>query len=226
MEYRAVYPGIDIAYHGENQRLEYDFILQPRADPASIRLAVDGVDGIRIGAEGDLVLTVGPAEIRQRKPTIYQDTRDGRKLIQGRYVALNGNQIGIELDPYDVSNPVVIDPVVVFSTFFGGNGADSALGMALDAVGNVFIAGQTGSANLSGNDIGNPSFTGSDYAAFVAKVSPAGALLFTTIIAGTNDQALAGAVAVDVNDNVYLTGFTHSASFPTLKFAPVLRGSG
>ncbi|MGD0632153.1 MAG: SBBP repeat-containing protein, partial [Terracidiphilus sp.] len=204
VEYHDVYPGIDMAYYGTNERLEYDFILGPHADPRRIRLAVDGADRIRIDSEGDLVLTVGPAEIRERKPLICQKTANGEKIVRGRYAALGGNQIGFVLEKYDQSKALVIDPALVFSTYFGGSGADYGNGIAVDSEGNSYIAGQTGSANLSGTDIGDPGFTGSYTAAFVAKISPSGALLSTTIVAGANDAAEAGAVALDTNGNIYL----------------------
>jgi hypothetical protein len=213
VEYHGIYPGIDIAYYGNNQRLEYDFILQPHADPGRIRFAVDGADRIRIDAAGDLVLTIGSAEIREHKPLIYEETGNGRRVVQGRYIALKDNQIGFELARYDESRALVIDPVIVFSTYFGGSGADSGAGIALDSGGNIYITGTTASASLPGIDIGSPAF---NTAAFVAKVSPAGTLISTTIIAGTNDTAQGDAVALDVNGNIYLTGLTRSAGFPTL----------
>jgi hypothetical protein len=226
VEYRDVYPGIDMAYYGTNERLEYDFILGPHADARRIRFAVDGADRIRIDSEGDLVLTVGSAEIRERKPLIYQKTANGQRIVRGRYAALEGNQIGFVLEKYDQSKALVIDPVLVFSTYFGGSGSDYGNAIAVDSEGNSYIAGQTGSANLPGIDIGKPGFTGSDTAAFVAKVSPAGALLSTTILAGADDAAEAGAVALDTNGNIYLCGYTSSPSFPTVNPNMAYQGGG
>ena len=226
VEYHDVYPGIDMAYYGTNERLEYDFVLEPHADPRTIRLAVHGADRIRIDDQGDLVLTVGSAEIRERKPLIYQETANGRRIVRGRYVTLVDNEIGFAMDKYDLNNALVIDPVLVFSTYFGGSGADNGNGIAVDSAGNSYIAGQTGSANLTGTDIGDPGFTASDTAAFVAKISPAGALLSTTIIAGANDAAEAGAVALDANGNIYLCGYTSSSSFPTMNPIMTYQGGG
>jgi hypothetical protein len=217
IEYRQVYPGIDVAYYGNHQQLEYDFILGPHADPGRIRLAIDGADRIRIDKTGDLVLTVGDAEIRERKPVLYQDTPNGRRPVQGRYVARGKNQVGFEVASYDKNTPLVIDPVVVFSTYFGGTGDDIALSLALDASNNIYISGLTGSPTLHGTyTIGAPSSSGSDTAAFVAKFSPAGALIFSTFIGGSNDQAFASAVSLDSSGNIYLSGNTSSATFPTL----------
>ena len=227
VEYHGVYPGIDLAYYGDNQRLEYDFILGPHADPGKIRFAVDGASRIQIDPAGDLVLTVGSAEIRERRPLIYQETRNGRSIVDGRYIVLDGDQVGFEVGNYDIDSPLVIDPVLIFSTYFGGSGIDQALGVALDSIGNIYVCGPVGAGSFQGNNFGHPSFTGSNLAAYVAKLSPSGALLSSTFIAGTNDQAACTAIALDVNGNIYLAGNTTSASFPVVSgVQPVYGGGG
>ncbi len=119
VEYHGAYPGIDVAYYGNNQQLEYDFIVAPHADANRIRLAIEGADRIRITQAGELVLTVGSSEIRERKPVIYQETGGGRREIQGRYVRVARNEIGFEIGNFDRSRPLIIDPVLVFATYFG-----------------------------------------------------------------------------------------------------------
>ena len=226
VEYHGVYPGIDLAYYGDNQRLEYDFILGPHADPGKIRFAVDGASRIQIDPAGDLVLTVGSAEIRERRPLIYQETRNGRSIVDGRYIVLDGDQVGFEVGNYDIDSPLVIDPVLIFSTYFGGSGIDQALGVALDSIGNIYVCGPVGAGSFQGNNFGHPSFTGSNLAAYVAKLSPSGALLSSTFIAGTNDQAACTAIALDVNGNIYLAGNTTSASFPVVSGVQPVYGGG
>ena len=214
VEYAGVYPGIDVAYYGNNERLEYDFILGPHADPGNIRLAIEGADSFRIDANGELVMTVGSSEIREQSPVIYQETERGRTAVRGRYVARPGNEIGFALEQYDAGKSLVIDPVLVFSTYFGGSGNDYTHGVALDSQGNIYIAGTSGTAIPGATKIG-PAYTASS-AAFVAKFNPSGTLTSATFIAGSSDAAGANAVAVDANGNIYLAGNTQSSSFPTL----------
>ena len=215
VEYQGVYPGIDLAYYGNNERLEYDFILGPHADPGRIRLAVEGADRVSIDSAGDLVLTVGSAEIRERKPVVYQESRNGRRVVEGRYVAREGNQVGFELGSYDPDKPVVIDPVLVFSTFFGGTGSDQGIGVAVDSTGSTYLCGGI-AGTLPGTTIGTPGTSTSTTAAYFVKISPSGAHISSTFIGGASDQAVATGIALDVNGNVYLAGNTSSASFPTV----------
>ena len=229
VEYREVYPGTSVAYYGDNRQLEYDFVVGPQADPRKIRLAFQGADRIHIDEAGDLVLTVDSGEVRQRKPVVYQDTPSGRIGIDGRYVVRGRNRVGFEVAAYDRRKPLVIDPVLVFSSYFGGNGDDSGYGIKLDPAGNIYICGKTSSTNFPGNPVpGTPAgvLNGSATAAFVAKISSSGTLIFSTYIAGTNDQALGAGVAVDGNGNVYLAGSTSAADFPTLNaIQPTNHGS-
>jgi hypothetical protein len=225
VEYDKVYPGIDVAYYGVGQQLEYDFILGPHADPRKIRLKVDGADRIEINAGGDLALTVGSAQILQRKPVVYQDTAGGRKRVEARYVDLGRSRVGFEIAGYDPASSLVIDPVLVFSTYFGGSGGDSAVGTALDSSGNVYISGETTSNALPGTRLGQ-AFNGGGSAAFVAKISPSGTLISSTYIGGSNDEAIAVAVAVDGSGDMYLSGGTTSATFPTSSPLQATMGGG
>jgi hypothetical protein len=213
VEYGGIYKGIDLTYYGTGQRLEYDFVVRPHADPRTIRLQFEGADQLRIDENGDLVLKVGKAEIRERKPVAYQDMPEGRVVREVHYVALSTNRIGFEVASYDRAIPLVIDPVLVFSTYFGGTGKDITNRVALDSAGNIYYGGSTSSSNLAGTKIGQP-FTGGLNAAFIAKSSPSGSLVFTTFIAGLNDLAGVNGIAVDASGNVYASGSTRSASFP------------
>src|ERR1035437_1515196 len=119
VRYRAVYPGIDVVYYGNPSRLEYDFVLQPGADPDAIRLKFRGAGHLTITAEGDLAFESAGTRIIQEKPLIYQeDGRTGaRRQVQGRYVLMARNVVAIRLERYDRTRPVVIDPTLVYSTF-------------------------------------------------------------------------------------------------------------
>ncbi len=220
VEYAKVYPGIDVAYYGNHQQLEYDFVIAPHADPRRIRLAIEGADRIQIDETGDLLLRVGSAEIRQEKPVLYQDSPEGRRRLKGRYVIRGKNHVGFEVGDYDKHKPLTVDPVLVFSTYFGGNGDDIGTGIRVDATGNIYISGTTGSTNFNGNPIpGTPPgqpLSGTGKAAFVAKINSSGALVYSSYIGGTNDQAFGSGLAVDSSGNLYLVGNTSAADFPTV----------
>ncbi|HEY7337892.1 MAG TPA: SBBP repeat-containing protein [Bryobacteraceae bacterium] len=219
VEYRQIYPGVDIAYYGTGSQLEYDFVLGPHADPRKIRMQVEGAEKIEIDGAGDLVLHAAGAEIREKRPLVYQDTPAGRKLLEARYVALGGNRVGFQIRGGDPAKSLVIDPSLVFSTYFGGTGNDLAANVVLDSSGNYYVSGFSRSTPLGGTKIGQPLIGSPGIASFVAKLSPAGTLIFATYIGGANDQGIAH-VALDSSNNIYLAGDTTSANFPTLNPIP------
>ncbi|HLH43152.1 MAG TPA: SBBP repeat-containing protein, partial [Bryobacteraceae bacterium] len=226
IEYRQVYPGIDVVYYGGRDPLEYDFVLGPQADPDKIRLEFQGADGMHIDAAGNLAFRAGGIEILERKPVVYQATGESRRLVEARYISLGGNRVGIEVSGYDRSKPLVIDPALVFSTFFGGSGNDSASTVVVDANGNYYVSGFARSNPLPGGaNLGAP-FSGSPgVAAFIVKMSASGTLIFSTFIGGNNDQA-GGKIAVDANGNVYMAGSTASATFPVVNAIQSSYGGG
>ena len=217
VRYRNIYPGIDIVFYGNPESLEYDWIVQPGADPANIRLRFDGADSIAEDARGDLVVKIAGVEIRNRKPRIYQ--RDGQcdHLVDGRYVLLGARQAGFVINGYDRAKALVIDPVLTYATFLGGSGGDFAAGIARDTQGNLILAGSTNSSNFPTKAGLFPGLTNAADVAFVAKINPAesgaNSLIWSTFLGGSyNDQA--AAVALDSSGNIYVTGETFSSNFP------------
>jgi uncharacterized protein (TIGR03437 family) len=214
----GVYPGIDLIFHGEGGRLEYDFIVAPRTDPRAIRLEFSGQKRLRIDASGDLVITTASGEIRWKRPEIYQEVLGKRRSVDGRFVVSRG-RVRFEVGSYDRSSELVIDPALAFSTFLGGNQNEGGRGIATDAGGNTYVVGNTSTPNLAtSSGVFQPSFGGetAQYQngdAFVAKFSPTGALVYLTYLGGSGDDT-ASAVAVDSAGNAYVTGCTTSMDFP------------
>jgi uncharacterized protein (TIGR03437 family) len=221
VRYRGVYPGVDVVLYGNERRLEYDFELQPGARPESIRLAYAGALGVRLDAGGDLVLKTPGGEMRQHKPRVYQEIAGVKRIIQGGYVLYGGNRVGFRLGEWDRSRPLVVDPVLTYSTYLGGNDWDEVEAVAVDASGNAYLMGQTYSVNFptvrpaQGAYGGQPGlFTNGD--AFITKLSADGtALVYSTFLGGNNSDAGIG-IAVDGSGNAYVTGMTRSPNFPTM----------
>jgi hypothetical protein len=130
VRYEGIYPGIDLTYYGNQRQLEYDFIVKPGSDPKQIALGIEGADEIKLDDAGELVLTVNGREVRQHKPVAYQEVDGQRREISSRYILGNSNQVQFELGEYDAAKPLVIDPVLVYQTYFGGTGSESATAIA------------------------------------------------------------------------------------------------
>ncbi|NPV06488.1 MAG: hypothetical protein HPY83_00820 [Anaerolineae bacterium] len=241
VRYQEVYPGIDLVFFGQGGQLEHDFLLAPGANPDVITLCAQGADAIRVDPGGDLVLTVGEAELRLAKPLIYQNVGGRPEPIDGGYVLKGDGRYGFWVDSFDTDRPLFIDPVLSYSTYFGGSGDDWAHSIALDAAGDVYITGSTTSTDLP---LMNPARSGSFgggvncpsdetpyrlcYDAFVTRLSAAGSeLIYSTYIGLPGDDEGRG-IAVDSAGNAYMTGFVslNSESLPDMficKYAQLAR---
>ena len=204
VRYNGVYPGIDLIYYGKDGNLEYDWIVSPGADPSRIRVVFDGADRLRIDKQGDLVIRAGGSEYRHKRPEIYQEAAGQRTPVTGGWT-LRGHQASFRLGAYDRAKELVIDPPLVYSTYYGGTGLDYAYAVAVDSVGNTYVAGGMGSTNF--NIRGQED-------AFVLKLRPNGSKLYSSFIGGNGTDEAKG-IAVDVQGNVYVTGNTGSLDFPT-----------
>ena len=170
-----VYPGIDLDYHIRNGHLEYDFVVDPGGNPGDITLEFSGARKIELDRGGNLVFVLPGGTVQHRKPEIYQTSGGERRSIEGSYVLAEGGRVRFEIANYDARLPLVIDPVISYSTFLGGSNVDGAFSVSLDrGKGNTYVAGVTASANLP-RSAGAALSGASD--AFVAKLNPAGGLL-------------------------------------------------
>lgn len=207
--YSSVYPGIDLMFYGNQQRLEYDFRLAPGADVHGIRLRFDGADCLELNGEGALVLHTAGGEVRHERPLAYQETNGSRVSIPTEFKRLDDGAFGFQVSDYDPALPLVIDPVLVNSTYLGGSAADFGRGIVPDSVGNAYIVGDSFSSDF----LTRATTFNSDI--FVGKLSANG-LLLTYFFFGGLDNDTATGLTVDASGNVYLCGSTESADFPIL----------
>ena len=214
VRYSEVYPGIDLVYYGNAGDIEYDFVVQPGADPAAILLNFEGANRLAVNPAGELVLTMSAGELRQKAPVLYQEGPEGATLVAGGYV-LDGNQVRFEVGKYDRARPLVIDPVLVYSTFLGGSGADQATSIVVGPTGDAYVAGISSSSNFPVQ--GTPTSThGGGQDLFVTKMSLAGnSLTYSTYIGGVGDD-VANDIAVSGAGTVYITGSTTSINYPVV----------
>ena len=214
VRYRQVYPGVDLVYYGNQRKLEYDFIVAPGADPGRIRLEASGVQALRLDKRGNLVLGTGHGDLVQLKPRVYQDIGGRRRPIDARYALLDGQRIGFAIGRYDTLQPLVIDPVLTYSSYLGGGGWEDGEDIAVDAAGNAYVTGFTDSADFP-TAKGRQATAGGSGDVFVAKFNAAGtALAYSTYIGGSGRDMGLG-IAVDARGNAYVTGYTESPNFPT-----------
>ena len=215
VRYSQVYRGVDLVYYGNQGQLEYDFVVAPGADPADIRLAFDGAVP-KLDVQGDIVLRQGDAEVRLRKPIVYQDAAGVREPVAGRFAIRGNHEVAFAVAEYDRSRSLVVDPVLVYSTYLGGAVYDALYGLAVDSVGSAVVVGQTRSVDfpVTSGAYQSTNTVAGNGSAFVTKFSPDGTSLVFSTFLGSGGESLAAAVAVGPNDNIYVAGLSNGDHFP------------
>jgi hypothetical protein len=209
VRYSNVYAGVDQIFYGSGRELEYDFIVRPGVDPAVIAVQFTGAESAEIEDSGDLVLSLDGEKIRQQRPVIYQEVNGERRIVEGRYIRRSADVFGFEIGEYDRSIPLVIDPVLVYSTYLGGSDSDVGHAIAVDSARNVYVTGYTTSVDFPTLNPVQPTLASpgrSDM--FVTKLNAAGtAIVYSTYVGGSVGE-LAWGIDVDNGGNAYVTGTT------------------
>ena len=214
IRYKNVYPGIDLVYYGSHQQLEYDFAISPGANPNQIQFELIGAAQTTVDAEGNLVLQTGSGEVHLQSPVIYQESDGVRVRVSGTYVMNGSSHIAFHVSQYDPSKPMVIDPVLIYSTYLGGSGDDQPSGIAVDAAGSVYVAGYTDSSDFP---LATPgSIAAGNTHVFVAKLDSTGSNLVYADYIGGDNQDYGYALVLDTANEVYVTGSTASSDFPVV----------
>jgi hypothetical protein len=253
-----VYHGNSSAGPRGKRQLEFDFVLAPGADPHPIRIGFEGARDARVSPEGDLILSTACGEVRQHRPVVYQEVDGRRAAVAGSYVlrtAPSGGagewgsggpgerglsparqfphsppQIAFQLARYDRTRPLIIDPVLEYSTLLGGSAGNAgtdferAQGIAVDAEGSAYVTGATLSPDFPVETPFQATKGEGGANAFVTKLSPDGSTVLYSTYLGGKDPARHGddfayAIAVDAGGNAWVTGKTTSSDFPTTRGA-------
>jgi hypothetical protein len=219
--YKGVYKGIDLKVFGNGKDIEYEFIVNPGGNPDDILLTYNGIRGLAKNGEGELLIATAFGELKETKPYIYQEI-EGERTVDGRFeIRSPAGQsqtgkfsYGFQVASYDPSYPLIIDPVLTYSTYLGGtNGDDVGLDIAVDTSGNAYVTGYTYSTDFPLQSAYQGTIAGSSDA-FITKLSSDGsALTYSTYLGGT-DFDFGYGIAVDTSGNAYVTGYTYSTDFP------------
>ncbi len=235
VEYKSVYPGVDLVYYGDQGQLEYDFRVAPGAEPSQIALSFQGAS-THIES-GDLMLSTDQGDVRFHAPRVYQRDGNAQKTVTGSFRQLADNKIGFAIGDYDHTRELVIDPVLSYSTYLGGsNGVESFVNLAVDSSGLIYLAGSTNSTDYPPTPPTTPAFQSQLGGAgaqniFIAVINPTltettqsgyttSQLLYATYLGGSGSDFPAG-IAISTNldqfttgIDIYVAGTTSSTNFP------------
>lgn len=216
VHYDSVWPGIDLVYYGNQRQLEYDFIVQPGANPGLIRMSWHGADNLYVDNDGNLIAETVLGPVRQHKPVVYQNINGKRRHVDSRY-ALAGNQVSFELGHYDAKQPLVIDPILSYSSYLGGGTLEnfSLSAIAVSARGGAVVAGHTDDANFPVTTGSLRQDRGGSPNTVVARLGyNGGTLIYSTYLGGNSKSSKASAIAVSEAGEAYVAGSTETADFP------------
>ena len=239
--YEEAYPGIDLRFYGNLRQIEYDVVVKKGADLSRVRLEYRGVEALAVDDGGDLVVRLrGGGTLTQKRPVVYQVIDGERKDLSGKFKISKRTQsskgrasigdkhrggkdsegltYGFEVASYQRRYPLIIDPTLVFSTYFGGAERDYANGIALDAQGNIYVAGETEAPDICEVipcQDGPITEYKNNVDAFLAKLDGSGSNVVYLSYLGGSKADRANAIAVDQDGGAYLTGLTYSTDFPT-----------
>jgi len=199
VSYQNVYPGVNMAFHGAERELEFDFVLAPGANPEPIGFQVSGNQGIKTDDSGNLILSSAAGNVFLHKPVAYQEQNGSRQPVDARFILQADNQVKFELGEYDRTRELVIDPSISYATYLGGLAEDEALSIAFDSSGNAYVTGETASTNFPGaSNVLRGTFN-----AFVTKLAANGSsLIYSTYVGGS--------VADSGADFMVMGGYGHS----------------
>lgn len=206
--YEELYENIDMVLYSNGNELKYDFIIKPGGDVKDIKLAYSGHNGISINAEEELNLEGSFGSFKEGRPFTYQEIDGVKAEVRSNYFIKDG-KVGFEVGEFDRGKPLVIDPSLIWATYYGGENDEEGNAVATDHLGNVYVAGKTVSINNIASLDGHDRHLGGEWDAFLVKYDPTGNRLWATYYGG-NRRDIAHAVCTDPSGNVYLAGYTDS----------------
>ena len=219
VRFASIYRGIDLVYHGNQDRVEMDYVLAPNAEPGAIRMGIGGPSLVAIESNGDLSIAGQGDEVLLKAPVAYQEIHGKRQIVDARFVLESSHTATFILGNYDHSAPLTIDPVLDYAASFGG-GDDIITDVVTDSQGYIYLTGTTCSTGypVTGGALQTQGGSLTAYAcndALVTKLDPtASTLIYSTYIGGKNAD-FAVRLYVDGSGNVIVGGSTNSPDFPT-----------
>ena len=222
VRYANVYPGINFVFYGNQGHLEYDLQVAPGADPSQAQFEFGGAKKLEL-KDGSLVIHGDSASVQLEAPIMYQEINGRKQSVEGAFVLRAENRVGFAVGAYDHSRELIIDPILNFSTFFGGSGDEHHTSVTVDGSLNIYLSGSTTSPDLPvTTGVFQGTLSGAENV-YIAKIQPPlgsipARLAALTYLGGTGSDYPVG-IAVDGEGDPFVAGTTTSGNFPTTPIA-------
>ena len=206
----GVRKGVDVVFYGNQRQIEYDLEIAPNANTSDLRLRFDGAQSLTVDRDGDLLIHTPAGDLREHAPIAWQEVAGEKRPVKVWQVARGRREVAFGIGKHNPSLPLVIDPIITYSTYLGGSNSDYPTAIAADSSGYAYVTGYTTSADFPVTS----GFYHGTTDAFITKLNPSGsALIYSTYIGGSSTDN-AAAIALDSSGNAYITGLTYSSDFP------------
>ncbi len=222
---KEIYPGVDVRYYGGDEKVKYDLVLAPGADPRKIRLQYNGADGLRI-KNGELIIKTSVGEVKEFAPIAYQIINGQKRNVSCKYV-VSGNTLSYDLGNYDKNAVLIIDPTLVFSTYTGSKSNNWGYSAAPGPDGSLYAGGIVFGTRYGATGGYQEVFGGGDIDIAITRFGPNGGTnskIFSTYFGGSGIE-FPHSIIVDPSGNPIILGRTTSINFPVFPFSNA-RGGG
>lgn len=216
--YEELYRGIDLEIYGGDKALKYNYIVHPCGDPSKVVVEYEGTDGVEVISSGALRIHTSVRTVYDLKPYVYQEYGEGDRVeVKSRWRVgrtSKGYKVWIDLGPYNHDRDLVIDPVLIFSTYTGSTADNWGTTAAYDSQKNVYTAGLV-------FDVGYPVSLGACQDDFsgncdvgIFKFDSTGTQRIYATYLGGEQADMPHSLIVNSFDQLIVFGTTGSQNFP------------
>lgn len=216
IEFPRIYENIDLIYHLSGPEMKYEFVVHPGGDVSELQILFDGIEALELDeGNGDLLLSTPLGQVREYAPVSFQVIHGEMVNVESEFIKMGSNVVGFQVQDFDQSIPLVVDPGLNYSSYIGGSESDRGYSLCVDDKGSSYFTGSTSSVNLPiMNGPPNNTYHGSQDV-FIVKMNPEGTdLVYSTYIGGRMDDESYD-IAIYPNGGPVITGYTESHDFPT-----------
>lgn len=222
---KDIYPSVDFELYEDKGTLKYNFIVNPGGDPSAIKMRYLGADDIYLDGQ-ELVIRNSMGAVTEQKPLVFQGPESDQQLVPASY-ELNGNVLSFNIsNKRNKRQAMVIDPVLVFSTYSGSAADNFGYTATFDTAGNGYAGGTvfgfgyptTAGAfqvNFAGGSTELPAIGYIDRDCGITKYSKDGKrLLYSTYLGGSLSNEQPHSMIVNSKNQLLVMGSTKSIDFP------------